>query len=224
MLWRSSLNNVLSLLLLPFYWNQIFSAPCSQTPSNYILTLVRDTDSHTHKTALPLNIVMYMVVCWLIYGSCIDDRIYCTLIQLVTTQNTIWHTMVFLLNHLRLPSSETPPIIISVAWDPRYIASGRPQQKPVFRNNSFILIGVCLARRCVETAVFFISIHFRGNMFIESLPSNERLLLIPYSSFQASCHNMLHVSVSVLIHFNKHRMGVETGSEELLLSFTFFIW
>jgi hypothetical protein len=47
---------------------------------------------------------MYLVV----RVFCIDDRIYNTLIQLVTT--------------LRLPPKETPSILIQPALDPRYIA------------------------------------------------------------------------------------------------------
>jgi hypothetical protein len=34
-------------------------------------------------------------------------------------------------------------------------------------------------------------IRCRGNLFIASLPSNERLLWLPYSIFQASCHNTM---------------------------------
>jgi hypothetical protein len=41
--------------------------------------------------------------------------------------------------------------------DPRYIASGRPQQKTSFRNNSSIVIEVRLPRRCVEMAVLVAS-------------------------------------------------------------------
>jgi hypothetical protein len=41
-----------SLLPLPPSWVQIFSsAPCSQTPSIYVLTVVRDKVPHRYKTA-----------------------------------------------------------------------------------------------------------------------------------------------------------------------------
>jgi hypothetical protein len=36
-------------------------------------------------------------------------------------------------------------------------------------------------------------IHCCGNLFTESLPSNERLLWLCYSGFQASCHNIKDV-------------------------------
>jgi hypothetical protein len=39
-----------------------------------------------------------------------------------------------------------------VALDPRYRASGRPQQKTPFPNNSSVATEVCLLRRCIETA------------------------------------------------------------------------
>jgi hypothetical protein len=41
-------------------------------------------------------------------------------------------------------------------WDPRYIASGRPQQKSQFPNNSSIFIGVCLPCRSIETVVLLL--------------------------------------------------------------------
>jgi hypothetical protein len=43
--------------------------------------------------------------------------------------------------------------IPQLAWDPCYTASGRPEQKIPFRNNSSIVIEICLPRRCIETAV-----------------------------------------------------------------------
>jgi hypothetical protein len=59
----------------------------------------------------------------------------------------------FLLNHLRLPSQETPSILILSVFDPRYIASGLIQQKTQFPINSSIFIEACLPRRCIETEV-----------------------------------------------------------------------
>jgi hypothetical protein len=62
----------------------------------------------------------------------------------------------FLLNHLRLPSQEAPSILILPALDPRYIASGRPQQKTTFPNNSSVVIEVRLLHRCIETVVLLL--------------------------------------------------------------------
>jgi hypothetical protein len=70
-----------------------------------------------------------------------------------TSQTTIWHTMSSLLNHLRLPSQETPSIFIQPALDPRYITSGRPPQKTPFPNNSSIIIEARLSRHGIEIVV-----------------------------------------------------------------------
>jgi hypothetical protein len=37
----------------------------------------------------------------------------------------------------------------------------------------------------------YLRIRCRGNLFTESLPSNERLLWLRYSDFQESCHNTI---------------------------------
>jgi hypothetical protein len=50
-----------------------------------------------------------------------------------------------------------PNLRISVILDPRYIVSGRAQQKTPFPNNSSIVIEVCLPRCCIETAVLLLS-------------------------------------------------------------------
>jgi hypothetical protein len=55
----------------------------------------------------------------------------------------------FLVSLLRLPSQDTPTILIQPATDPRYIASGRPQQKTPFPNNSSVVIEECLSRCCL---------------------------------------------------------------------------
>jgi hypothetical protein len=49
---------------------------------------------------------------------------------------------------------------------------------------------------CVIPQQYFdycLFIRCRGNLFTESLPSNERLLWLRYSGFQASCHNTLEL-------------------------------
>jgi hypothetical protein len=61
-----------------------------------------------------------------------------------------------LLNHLQLPPHETPSILSQLALGPRYIASGQPQQKTLFPNNSSLVIEVCLPCRCIETAVLLL--------------------------------------------------------------------
>jgi hypothetical protein len=41
-------------------------------------------------------------------------------------------------------------------------------------------------------------IRYRGNIFTESLPSDERKLWLHYSGFQASCHNSQRISLTLL--------------------------
>jgi hypothetical protein len=43
----------------------------------------------------------------------------------------------------------------SAAWD-HYIASGQPQQKTLFPNNSSVIIEVCLPCCCIETVVLLL--------------------------------------------------------------------
>jgi hypothetical protein len=51
----------------------------------------------------------------------------------------------------------------------------------------------------------------RGNLFSESLPSNERLLWLRYSGFQAACHNTVDVAFCVTI-FRRILMIFQTPS------------
>jgi hypothetical protein len=84
--------------------------------------------------------------------------------------------MPFLLSHLRLPSQKTPPVLIPPALGPRYLASGRPQQKTPFPNNPFIVAdifvaaGTCLPSPCLAI----------------------KILWLRYCSFQASYHNIFN--------------------------------
>jgi hypothetical protein len=111
--------------------------------------------------------------------------------------------LLFRLNQLRLPSQETPSILILQIFDPLYTAYGRIQQKTPFHNNSFFVIEVCLPHCCVETAVLLccLRVHFRRNLFTKSLPNNERLLWLPYFGFQTSCH-------SIKILFDSNLLGL----------------
>jgi hypothetical protein len=104
----------------------------------------------------------------------------------------------FLLDHLRLSSQETPTILNQLAWDPRYTASGRIQQKTAFPNNSSVVTEVCLPRRCIDNAIlFFVRCHFCRNLFTESLSSNKRLFWLRYSSLHAPCHIILPCSTTL---------------------------
>jgi hypothetical protein len=60
------------------------------------------------------------------------------------------------------------------------------------RKYSLSVVGeACLQRRCMATEFIrpLLRIRCRGNVFTESLPSNERLFWLHYSGFRASCHN-----------------------------------
>jgi hypothetical protein len=107
----------------------------------------------------------------------------------------------FLLNHLRLLSQKT----LSVDWNPHYIASERSQQKTPFPNNSSIVTEVRLPRRCTKQQFFYcwVPVHFHRNLFTEPLPSNERLLWLRYSGFQASCHNILNICRLLKIQYHE---------------------
>jgi hypothetical protein len=64
-----------------------------------------------------------------------------------------------LLAGLRWRYSTPPPhgIDFHYSCNPRYIASGRTQQKTSFPNNYSIVIDMCLPRRCIQTAVLLLS-------------------------------------------------------------------
>jgi hypothetical protein len=63
----------------------------------------------------------------------------------------------------------------------RYIASGGRTENTVIQQ----YLNCCLFIRC------------RGNVFPETLPSNERLLWLHYSGFRGSCHNMQSLAICV---------------------------
>jgi hypothetical protein len=84
-----------------------------------------------------------------------------------------------LLNHLQLPTQETPSIILSAVLGLSLYSLGAKPQKTPFPSLSQQYLDCCLL------------IHFHGNIFTESLSSNEHILWLRYSSFQASCHSII---------------------------------
>jgi hypothetical protein len=63
-------------------------------------------------------------------------------------------------------------------------------------NNNPIVVDVCIQIHCLEAgcvnSLFYccVRVHFHGHVFIQPLPSNESLLWLHHSGFQASCHNI----------------------------------
>jgi hypothetical protein len=53
----------------------------------------------------------------------------------------------------------------------------------------------------------YLHIRSRGNLFIDSLPSNERLILLRYSGFQASCHSIRTFRFAVGQYHSSHWAG-----------------
>jgi hypothetical protein len=77
----------------------------------------------------------------------------------------IFPNSIFLYNHFARTTQKTQPLFFGIACLHRFC---------IQRN----LLDCCLCIRC------------RGNMFTESLPSNERLFWLHYCGFRASCHNI----------------------------------
>jgi hypothetical protein len=85
-----------------------------------------------------------------------------------------------LLSLLRLPSQESSSIITSAGLESSLHSLGTyPTENTVT---------IVIAQQYLDCCSF---IRYRGNLFTGSLPSNERLLWLRYSGFQASCHNTL---------------------------------
>jgi hypothetical protein len=55
-------------------------------------------------------------------------------------------------------------------------------------------VSLVIAQKSLDCCLF---IHYRGNLFTESLSSNESLFWLRYPGFQTSCHSILHI-----IYFN----------------------
>jgi hypothetical protein len=79
-----------------------------------------------------------------------------------------------LLNHLRLPSQETP----SFGLRSSYSLGADPTENAV---------SIVITQQCLYCCLL---IRCRGNLFSESLPSNERHIWLSYSGFQTSCHSI----------------------------------
>jgi hypothetical protein len=93
----------------------------------------------------------------------------------------------FLLNQLRLLSQETSSILPSAGLGSSlYSIRADPTENTVF---------VVIAQQCLDCCL---RIRCRGNLFTESLPSNERLLWLRYCGFQALCHIINSVFVCVV--------------------------
>jgi hypothetical protein len=89
-----------------------------------------------------------------------------------TLQTTTWHAMSSLLHHLRLPSQETPSVLLLSCLRSSLDSLGtKPRKTPSLDNNS--IVGRC-----------------RGNEFTRQLPSNRYLLWLYYSGSQETCHSV----------------------------------
>jgi hypothetical protein len=87
----------------------------------------------------------------------------------------------FLLNHLRLPSQETPSVLyLSCLRTSLYSLGADPTENTV---------SIVIAKQCFD---FCLRIRCRGNLFTESFPSNEHVLWLRFSGFQASCYNIFN--------------------------------
>jgi hypothetical protein len=73
-----------------------------------------------------------------------------------------------------------PQLLFQLVWNPHYIAceGGDPRESTFSIVIAQQYFGCCLRICC------------RGNLVTESLPSNERLLWLRDSGFQASCHTI----------------------------------
>jgi hypothetical protein len=88
------------------------------------------------------------------------------------------YSLTSLTNHLRLLSQETPSIIISAGLGSSLYSLGAdPTENAVPIVIAQKYLNCCLFIRCSE------------NVFTDLLHSNERLLWLCYSGFQASCQN-----------------------------------
>jgi hypothetical protein len=101
-------------------------------------------------------------------------------------------------SHLRLPSQETPSILILLAGlgSSLYSVGVDPTENTISILTAQQYFDCCLC------------IHYHRNVFTEPLPSNECLLWLHYSSFQASCHSILGNEIQNMIIIVMLRMHV----------------
>jgi hypothetical protein len=81
-----------------------------------------------------------------------------------------------------------------------WLFTERPQLNslhgPCRKHSLSIVLKACLQSRCISTEVtwFCLRIRCRGNIFTDSLPSNEPLLWLHYSGFRASYHSIIKLT------------------------------
>jgi hypothetical protein len=118
------------------------------------------------------------------YTTFVTTLNYSTIADLRTLQSTVSHTHTSVLSLLGSP--------LSISWQFLYC------YKCVFTS--------LLHSKCSSPIVM--CVHLHGNLFIESMPSNESLLWLHYSGFQASCHNIICLVTSCsLVDMYQHFRG-----------------
>jgi hypothetical protein len=144
------------------------------TTNNYNAIADFHTTNHSMLSLLSLS----PVVSWQrIYNSLTVTTVYIKSSLHRMTFKSQLNSLPTLPNHLRLPSQETPSIIPSAGLGSSlYTIRADPTENTV---------SIVIAQQCLDCCLF---IRCCGNLFTESLPSNDRLLWLSYSGFQASYH------------------------------------
>jgi hypothetical protein len=89
------------------------------------------------------------------------------------------------------------------------------------RKHSLSIVG----KDCSQQVNCFLRIRCSGNMFTESLPSNERLFWLHYFGFRASCHNIINLCPNVGLispdlffnkscQYNKYQLPIKEKDED----------
>jgi hypothetical protein len=87
----------------------------------------------------------------------------------------------------------------------RYIDSGLPQQKTPFRSLSQPYLNCCLLNCC------------RGNVFTDTLPRSECLLLLYYSGFQYGLNNFRTRYRYIWFHVTRHLYPISFLTSSLII-------